>query len=191
MSVEALARLTDAAGVMDTLYYSVDNGPEAPLGSGEAQGENPITLEGTIDLSGRADGEHQLRFWIVNSKGASSEAIAKTVVIEGGKIMEIEDYIEEVPGPAEQWGEYRRYGSAFPRSAMSGFVTAEKSNMPVCWFRRIWLATGGRKRLLSKNRWTLPPVSASSATIRMASLSRACPQRREPIPPPSLCGIAA
>ena len=107
MSVEALARLSDAAGVTDTLYYSVDNGPEAPLGSGEAQGENPITLEGTIDLSGHADGEHQLRFWIVNSKGASSEAIAKTVVIEGGKIMEIEDYIEEVPGPAEQWREYR------------------------------------------------------------------------------------
>lgn len=81
------AIVTDAADQAETLYYSVDGAIGAELGHVEA-GSAEKTITGQLDLSGYEDGSYELSFWVVNSAGAASSSVKRTLVIKDGEITE-------------------------------------------------------------------------------------------------------
>ncbi len=72
-------------GVTDTLKYMI-GGNEYTLGSAAAAGVQQ-TLTGTVDLTGFADGSYPVSFWVINSNGALSTAVERTIVIADGRIV--------------------------------------------------------------------------------------------------------
>lgn len=78
--VNVSARVKDAAGLTDTLYYSVDGGDGEVLGSVAANGSVKV-IDGRLDLSGYAEGSYIFSFWVVNSKGAASASVERTITI--------------------------------------------------------------------------------------------------------------
>lgn len=78
--VNVSARVKDAAGLTDTLYYSVDGGDGEVLGSVAANG-SVKAIDGRLDLSGYAEGSYIFSFWVVNSKGAASASVERTITI--------------------------------------------------------------------------------------------------------------
>ena len=87
MKLRVTAKVKDASGVTDTLYYSVNGGAGSTLGNTvTGDGSTEKTINGEIDLTGLPDGTYNYQFWIVNSKGMASEAVGCQVVLQGGKV---------------------------------------------------------------------------------------------------------
>ena len=87
MKLRVTAKVKDASGVTDTLYYSVNGGEGYTLGNPvTGDGSMEKTINGEIDLTGLPDGTYNYQFWIVNSKGMASEAVGCQVVLQGGKV---------------------------------------------------------------------------------------------------------
>lgn len=87
LKLNVSAKVKDAAGVEDKLFYSVNGGPEAQLGdSVTGDGANEKEITGQIDLSNAPDGTYTYLFWVVNNKGATSEAVERTIQITNGKV---------------------------------------------------------------------------------------------------------
>ena len=84
-TIDISANVTDAMGETDTLYYSVNDGVGVELGHVEATG-NEETITGEIDLSSLSDGTYAFDFWMVNSSGAASGVVTRTIVISGNSI---------------------------------------------------------------------------------------------------------
>ena len=85
--IHVSAKVRDADGVTDTLYYNENGGVEWQLGApvvGDGGTEQEIT--GVIDLTGKPDGTYQYQFWIVNDKGAASEVVERTITITNGTV---------------------------------------------------------------------------------------------------------
>lgn len=78
--VNVSARVKDAAGLTDTLYYSVDGGEGEILGEVAADGSMKA-ITGQLELSGYAEGSYLFSFWVVNSKGAASASVERTITI--------------------------------------------------------------------------------------------------------------
>lgn len=78
--LDVTAKVSDAAGLTDNLYYSVNGGTEAALGRVEADGTQKL-ITSQLDLNSYEVGEYTFQFWIVNSKGAASESVEKTITI--------------------------------------------------------------------------------------------------------------
>lgn len=78
--VNVSARVKDAAGLTDTLYYSVDGGEGEVLGEVAADGSMKA-ITGQLDLSGYAEGSYLFSFWVVNSKGAASASVEREIII--------------------------------------------------------------------------------------------------------------
>lgn len=87
MKLRVTAKVKDASGVTDTLYYSVNGGAGSTLGNTvTGDGSTEKTINGEINLTGLPDGTYNYQFWIVNSKGMASEAVGCQVVLQGGKV---------------------------------------------------------------------------------------------------------
>lgn len=101
------ARVQDASGLTDTLYYSVETGSgvyngmdNVALASAEATGSMQ-ELAGQISTAGYPAGEYTFSFWVGNSAGALSDAVAKTLTIgEGGTVTGGLDTAAEPEEPA-------------------------------------------------------------------------------------------
>lgn len=93
LTIQVQTAVTDAAGITDTVYCSVNNGQEVPVCSGTATGSRDV-FTGNINLQQLVVGEGQplpdgiyiINFWIVNSKGAASESIQRAVTVTDGVI---------------------------------------------------------------------------------------------------------
>lgn len=87
------AKVQDAVGQTDTLYYSVEtedgiyNGKSNEvLGSVEADGTMK-EIANTISTTGYPAGTYTFRFWLSNTAGAASSAVSKTIKIgENGAV---------------------------------------------------------------------------------------------------------
>lgn len=87
MKLRVTAKVKDASGVTDTLYYSVNGGAGSTLGKTvTGDGSTEKIINGEINLTGLPDGTYNYQFWIVNSKGMASEAVGCQVVLQGGKV---------------------------------------------------------------------------------------------------------
>lgn len=87
MKLRVTAKVKDASGVTDTLYYSVNGGAGSTLGTPvTGDGSTEKIINGEINLTGLPDGTYNYQFWIVNSKGMASEAVGCQVVLQGGKV---------------------------------------------------------------------------------------------------------
>lgn len=87
MKLRVTAKVKDASGVTDTLYYSVNGGAGSTLGNTvTGDGSTEKIINGEINLTGLPDGTYNYQFWIVNSKGMASEAVGCQVVLQGGKV---------------------------------------------------------------------------------------------------------
>lgn len=87
MKLTVTAKVKDASGVTDTLYYSVNGGAGSTLGKTvTGDGSTEKIINGEINLTGLPDGTYNYQFWIVNSKGMASEAVGCQVVLQGGKV---------------------------------------------------------------------------------------------------------
>lgn len=86
LDINVATKVKDAAGVTDKLYYSVNNGEGVMLGAVIADGETEKSITGVINASSWNNGTYNLDFWVVNSKGAVSEKVRRTITIENGKI---------------------------------------------------------------------------------------------------------
>lgn len=91
--VNVSARVRDAAGLTDTLYYSVDGGEGQVLGEVEADG-SVKAINGQLDLSGCAEGSYLFSFWVVNSKGAASASVERTITITADGIRGLDGWAE-------------------------------------------------------------------------------------------------
>ena len=79
--VNVSAKVKDAAGLTDTLYYSVDGGDGGVLGEVTADGATMKAITGQLDLSGYPNGVYTFSFWVVNSKGAASASVEREITI--------------------------------------------------------------------------------------------------------------
>ena len=87
MKLQVTAKVKDASGVTDTLYYSVNGGAGSTLGTPvTGDGSTEKIINGEINLTGLPDGTYNYQFWIVNSKGIASGAVGCQVVLQGGKV---------------------------------------------------------------------------------------------------------
>lgn len=85
--IHATAKVKDAAEVIDYLFYNVNGGEERQLGdSVVADGATMKDINGTIDMTGWQDGTYKFQFWVVNSKGVTSEAVERTITLTNGKV---------------------------------------------------------------------------------------------------------
>lgn len=85
--VNVSAKVKDAAGLTDTLYYSVDGGDGEVLGEVTADGATMKDITGQLGLTGYAEGEYIFSFWVVNSKGAASASVERTITITADGIQ--------------------------------------------------------------------------------------------------------
>ncbi len=84
--INVTAKVKDEAGITDKLYYSVNDGAGVLLGGVIADGVTEKNITGVIDTSSWADDTYHLDFWVVNSKGAVSEKVRRTITITDGRI---------------------------------------------------------------------------------------------------------
>jgi len=80
--IDVSAKVRDAAGLTDTLYYSVDGDDGIDLGDVSADG-TVKTLAGQLDLAIYEPGTYSFSFWVVNSKGAASASVVREITING------------------------------------------------------------------------------------------------------------
>lgn len=98
------ARVQDAAGLTDTLYYSVETSSgvysdkdNVALVSKAATGSMQ-ELAGQISTADYPAGTYTFSFWVGNSAGALSDAVTKTLTIgEGGKVSGLDIVTEPDP----------------------------------------------------------------------------------------------
>lgn len=86
LDINVAAKVKDEAGITDKLYYSVNGGDGGLLGGVIADGETEKSITGVVSASDWANGTYHLDFWVVNSKGAVSEKVRRTVTITDGRI---------------------------------------------------------------------------------------------------------
>lgn len=86
-SVKVGAKVAHVEGQTMYLYYDVDGGASETLGA-FTQDTDVDTIEETLNVSALGDGEHTLRFWVVNSGGAQSDTVKKPITIENGEITD-------------------------------------------------------------------------------------------------------
>ena len=79
--LDVTAKVSDAVGQTDTLYYNVNGGTEQSLGSVEADGTLKEII-GSLEIGSWTPGEYELQFWIVNSSGAASESTVRTITVK-------------------------------------------------------------------------------------------------------------
>ena len=92
--VNVSAKVKDAAGLTDTLYYGVDGGDGEILGSVEADGSTMKSITGQLDLSGYREGSYVFSFWVVNSKGAASASVEREITITADGIRGLDGDVE-------------------------------------------------------------------------------------------------
>lgn len=97
--VDVSAKVQDAAGLIDTLYYSVNGGEGNALGSVTADGSTMKTVTSQLNLSNYANGEYKFSFWVVNSKGAASSSVERTITITESGI----DGLDTVGSHTHEW----------------------------------------------------------------------------------------
>ncbi|SCJ92601.1 Uncharacterised protein [uncultured Eubacterium sp.] len=86
LSVNVAAKITHVDGVTASLYYDVSGGEAVKLGD-FIPGKEKDSISEVLDLSNLAAGSYDLHFWVVNSSGAASSAVTKTITInEKGEI---------------------------------------------------------------------------------------------------------
>jgi len=81
--IKVTATVTDVLGQTDSLYYDVNGGGESLLGSVEADGSSK-TISRDIDLTTLADGVYTFHFWLLNTGGATSSVVERTIIISNG-----------------------------------------------------------------------------------------------------------
>lgn len=88
LSVNVNAKITHVAGVTASLYYDVNGGEAAKLGDFTYDtATDTDSINKILDISKLGTGSHDLHFWVVNSSGAASAAVTKTITIsEDGNI---------------------------------------------------------------------------------------------------------
>lgn len=86
-NINVAAKVKDEVGITDKLYCSVNEGAGVLLGGVIADGVSEKSITGVIDTSSWTDGTYDLDFWVVNSKGAVSEKVRRTIAIEDGEVM--------------------------------------------------------------------------------------------------------
>lgn len=104
--VNVSARVRDAAGLTDTLYYSVDGGEGEVLGEVAADGSMK-SITGRLDLSDYAEGAYLFSFWVVNSKGAASASVEREITITADGIRGLDGDSEAgygISGTVEKQG---------------------------------------------------------------------------------------
>lgn len=86
LSVNVSAKVTHVDGVTASLFYDIDGGEGIKLGD-FTPGKDTDSITETLDISGLKAGSHDLHFWVVNSSGAASSAVTKTITLnEKGEI---------------------------------------------------------------------------------------------------------
>ncbi len=80
-TIDVVARVTDAVGETDSLYYAINGGTEQLLGSVAADGTEK-EIAATIDFSNLSAGNYTVSFWLVNSSGVSSSNVTRTFEIK-------------------------------------------------------------------------------------------------------------
>lgn len=88
LSVNVSAKVTHVDGVTASLYYDVNGGEAAKLGDFTHDTAIDVdSINKILDISKLGTGSHDLHFWVVNSSGAASAAVTKTITIsEDGNI---------------------------------------------------------------------------------------------------------
>lgn len=86
LKLHVTAKVKDASGVEDRLYYSVNGSADVQLGDAVTGNGQEQTITGEIDLTHKPDGTYKYLFWIVNSKGVTSEAVERTITIDNGRV---------------------------------------------------------------------------------------------------------
>lgn len=86
LDINVAAKVKDAAGVTDKLYYAVNNGAGVLLGGVIADGVTEKSITGVINASTWANGTYDLDFWVINSKGAVSEKVRRTLTVQNGRV---------------------------------------------------------------------------------------------------------
>lgn len=95
-TITVTAKVLDADGQTDTLYYSVNDGEGKALGNGvKTDGVNTNTITETLDLSSYQPGKYTLSFWVVNTAGAASTAVSKTITITTDGVAGLDTTIPE------------------------------------------------------------------------------------------------
>lgn len=84
--INVAAKVKDEAGIVDKLYYSFNNDSSVLLSGVIADGETEKSITSVIDTSTWSDGTYHLDFWVVNSKGAVSEKVRRSITIANGEI---------------------------------------------------------------------------------------------------------
>lgn len=96
------AKVSDTAGVADTLYYTINDGAEQILGESVIADGSEQVIAGNISASNFADdGEYTVKLWIMNNKGAMSEVITKVLTISGSSVSGEGIETGEAPVPTE------------------------------------------------------------------------------------------
>lgn len=80
--ISVSAGIVHAQDEQHTMYYDIDGGEEKTVGSLTVG--DPDTINTFLSLSGVAEGEHTIRFWVVNTSGATSEIVSHTVMVGDG-----------------------------------------------------------------------------------------------------------
>ncbi|MCM1187342.1 MAG: hypothetical protein NC251_12860 [Lachnoclostridium sp.] len=94
-TVNVEANIKDQAGVIDSIYYTVDDGSENKLLDSVATGEDQ-TVKGVIHLPDlNPSTRHKILLWITNSKGAVSEAVEKWIEVDETGKIQINDHTHE------------------------------------------------------------------------------------------------
>lgn len=94
-TVNVEANIKDQPGVIDYIYYTIDDGVENKLLDSTATGEEQ-TVEGTIKLP-ELDHHirHKILLWIANSKGAMSEAVEKWIEVDEDGKVKVDDHTHD------------------------------------------------------------------------------------------------
>ncbi|MBQ4156683.1 MAG: LPXTG cell wall anchor domain-containing protein [Clostridia bacterium] len=93
LELNVTASVQDESGVVDTLYYSKNDGESVKLGTVTANG-GIQKINAVLDLSALPEGTYSYHFWLVNSKGAMSDDVECVITIDNGRIL-----VNNVPVP--------------------------------------------------------------------------------------------
>ncbi|BDF07328.1 hypothetical protein [Emergencia timonensis] len=86
LSINVSAKVAHVDGVTASLFYDIDGGEGIKLGD-FIPGKDTDSITEILDISNLKAGSHDLHFWVVNSSGAASSAVTKTITInEKGEI---------------------------------------------------------------------------------------------------------
>ena len=164
--INVSAKVTDAAGLTDTLYYSVDGGTGTALGSVVADGTLKA-ITGQLDLSSYTAGTYTFSFWVVNSKGAASASVSRTITINGdGTISGLDDSEEQPPVPDHytvtvQTDENGTASASADSAAEGTEITLTAVPNSGCRFKEWQVVSGGVT--IADNTFTMP---AGDVTVK-------------------------